>query len=756
MGIIVFVSSLIPLSATIEDKVASLKEASEKDVKDLRTVAHIINDEIEQLRSELEENYQEVRKLFDSDADSASYQTLLKKINLLKNKLFNVEDKWRENVSTELEKDLEQFGFWDADEISLSQLLIEYGSSDFLYVIPQDLLSMKMSFHSLFPIPKESWGPLLEVILQHNGVGLKEVNACTRQVYTLKQDLLAVSTITTEKDHLDLLDDNARIIHIFSPQVENARNAFYFMERFKDPKLTYIYQVASKIAIVGFVKDVKRLISLCSNVWGEDEEKTLHVINSSKISSDQIIKIFRSYFNGINESGRSVISKGTCDLTVLPLPNETGVIVIGEDRLVQRAKEIIRDTEAQVEGLRETTIFWYECTHSDPIELAEILEKVYSSLITSDLGGDSALPLEQIEENYLNPNLMLEGRAKSSKSDEKMKGDSKKTKEPAHFFPYSSTNQLLMVVPRDSIAKIKEVIRRLDIPKKMVEIEVLLCERRITNNDKTGINLLKLGSNASGKKETDFSYGPGVHPSGIFEFMVKRAKSASFPAFDLSYHFLLSQEDVFVTASPSVTTINQVPAIISITDEISISTGASPVDSNGGVIFKDSYQRSQFGITISLTPTVHESINQIGDKEVFITLENDITFDTIKKDDNNKPDVYKRHVKNHVRIPNGETVVIGGLKSKTEDYKNEKIPLLGELPGLGKLFGTTVLKDKNVEMFIFIRPKVIEDLSLDFARKKDAILNKRPGDCEEIFDKIKEATAIREQIRFAKSLSLIL
>src|SRR5690606_17153980 len=95
---------------------------------------------------------------------------------------------------------------------------------------------------------------------------------------------------------LAAIDDKERIAFVYSPAVENVKNAFYFLERFRDPKSTFIYQVGSKIAIVGFKEDVKKLITLCDNVWEESEEKITKVVATSKFSADELTKILKSYF----------------------------------------------------------------------------------------------------------------------------------------------------------------------------------------------------------------------------------------------------------------------------------------------------------------------------------------------------------------------------------------------------------------------------------------------------------------------------
>ncbi|MCH9812171.1 hypothetical protein K0U07_05375 [bacterium] len=307
-----------------------------------------------------------------------------------------------------------------------------------------------------------------------------------------------------------------------------------------------------------------------------------------------------------------------------------------------------------------------------------------------------------------------------------------------------------MVVRKDTLGKIKDVIKKLDTPKKMVEIEVLLCERRVDNSSKSGINLLKLAGSASGKHFTGTSFNGEKSSSGILEFLFssKENTNASIPAIDLGYNFLLSQENILVTASPSTTTLNQVPTTLAITDQISIHSGA-----NGKNV--SSYQREDFGITITLTPTVHEKDVEDPSSISYITLENDIRFDTITAQENERPSVHKRHISNTVRVPDGETIIIGGLRSTSTEESNQKIPFLGEIPGFAKIFGSSSTTQKNSEMFIFIKPKIIDDPATDLVKMREERLKRRPGDTDELLTKINESRKYSEEIRFQKSVNLL-
>lgn len=769
-------------AGTIEEKLAFLEGSSPKKENSLGIKE--VNASLQTVRKELKERYLFVNELIENGAPEEEFEELLQDINLLRTEIYEIEGKFRENQVGELLQESDPYGIWDQEEITVSQFIVEYGSQDYLYVIPSEVASIKFQLHSSLMIPRESFPSLIEGILKYNGVGIKEVNAYTRQLYVLKQDLVAVNAVVSLRKELDLLDPKTRVAYLFAPAAENLKSAFYFLERIRDPKAIFVYQVGPKIALIGLQEDVKKLVVMCENVWESKYPKITKVIATAKMHPDEIVKVLKNYFNGLSDPSKSMISmKGGHDLSVLPLAKDGGVVLIGSQDIVDRAEAIIRETESQMDDPSELTVYWYTCSHSNPVDLAEILQQVYGSLMYSKLEGssskasdaagdgfDSGFPAEMMPppadpsgNSFVPQNDMYRGgwepvaSGKRRQPQDQANGESEKVKK-SNFIPYPATGAILMVVRKDTLPKIKEVIKKLDIPKRMVELEVLLCERILNNSTRSGLNLLKIGTNASQTKTGGIGYDRSeeIGIKGIFEFFFSRKPSKAFPAFDVTYNFLLSQEDVRVSACPSVIAINQTPATIAITDQISINNGASPVDTQSNkVFFQNSYERADFGITMTLIPTIHEPDIDDPDHQIYITLDNDISFENIKRDSQkDRPDVHKRVVKNQIRIADGQTIILGGLRSKVAEDKNEKIPFLGEIPGIGKLFGTTILNDKSNEMFIFIKPRVIQDPKQDLLRMREERLKQRPGDIEFLLDKIKESRERKGTRRFQESFNL--
>ena len=794
---------MVPLfGLTIAEKRETLSADSSSETSDITERLEQTNQELSFLHQRLEERFVEVKSLKEEGATDAEFESLLHEVKEIKAQITEAEKSWRNAATSESKQDEEGYGLWDQEETTLSQLVMEYGSGDFLYLIPPEIMNMKIDLHSNVPIPRESWSELLEILLNHNGVGMKQINPYTRQLFILRQNLMAVQAVVSSRRNLEMVADHSRIVYIFSPPPEQLKSVAHFFERFRDPKRTFIYQVSQKIAIVSTKEDIDKLLSLYDAVWEKENDKTTRVISFSKISPVEVEKILKAFFGEGAGKGRVSLTKGANEgLTVVNLSHENSVVLVGARETVDRAEKVVRETEDQVDDPTEKTVFWYKCRHSDPVDLAEVLEKVYSSLVYTSVEtggkGEIAPPHVQTPTPYNElppPPVDYDGTCNTSQYPAAYEptytyGQQLPTYGPPpcppaiqppavkfgtlasqerrsmtnNFVPYDKTGAILMVVRRDTLPKLKELLRKLDVPKKMVQIEVLLFEKRVQRDERSGLNFLKLGTAATNKNEAALSYESGADSlratprSGLIDFLWSHKKTKYSPAFDLAYSFLMKQTDIRLNASPTVTTINQVPAKISVVEEISINNGAAPLNTaDGQVTFEKSFSRDQFGINVVVTPTVHEPDADDPASDWYITMETNINFDTPERDPiDDRPKVGRRKIENTVRVTDGQTLILGGLRRKLSEDRTEKIPFLGEIPGIAKLFGTERLQDEDIEMFFFITPKVIVDPKTEADKLRDEVLMKRPGDIPEFYKKILEAKRCKKEKIFARSWHLI-
>ncbi|HEV7737383.1 MAG TPA: hypothetical protein VGO47_08460, partial [Chlamydiales bacterium] len=328
-----------------------------------------------------------------------------------------------------------------------------------------------------------------------------------------------------------------------------------------------------------------------------------------------------------------------------------------------------------------------------------------------------------------------------------------------NFIVDNKSTSILMVVRREELAKIKTILKKLDVPKRMVQLDVLLVEKKLQDRKEVGINLLQFGSNASGVKQSALTFDTQhkAEFKGILSYLFSKNKTDT-PAMDLKYNFLLAQEDVRINANPQVLAINQTPATVSIVEEISINNGAIQLNTQAGVTVEQSYTRAQFGITIVLTPTIYlksPDDDDETDHPGFVSLTTNLEFDTTRMTANDRPPVTRRHIENQVCVADGETVILGGLRRRIEEETREKIPFLGDLPGIGKLFGSTKMHDTNTEMFIFITPRIVRDPVDDLRTIRQSEYKKRAGDVPEFLQQIDIAKENERKTIFDNSLKML-
>jgi len=740
--------------------------------------AQVFNESLSKLKDELRHKFDQVGMLAENEAREGEYQRLMADVRGAREKIRNLEEKWRKTSVEETTHNDEPYAMWDVGETTLSQLIMEYGASDFLYVIPQELSGMKISLYSGIPLPHESWSEMIEMILAQNGVGAKRLNPFVKQLYILKLDPSAIEAVVAKESDLQLFANHSRLFFVFSPPPEQLKSIQSFFERFSDPKQTLIQAIGSKVAIVAARETVEKLLGLYHAVWEQNQGKMARVAILTKIIPQEAEKILKTIFADTGAKNRPTYYPTNADeLSTLVLPQ--GLVLIGENDTVERAQKILADLESQMEDPSEKIIFWYTCKHSNPEDIAEVLEQVYDSLMCS--GFEKKPDAPQAPTIMLTPPPPPPPSPPDSPFPYIAPGPAFNPVMPAtapfiqpglidrdqktafgNFIVDSKTTSILMVVRREELPKIKTLLRKLDVPKRMVQLDVLLVEKKLNDNREIGFDLLQFGTNASHKKETAISYNAGDFKStphtsfknGLLKFIFSR-DSGKFPAADIKFNFLMTQEDIRIKANPSVLAINQTPAMISIVEEISINNGAFPINTPTGVVVEKSFTRAQYGTTINLTPTIHLPDDEDGGPG-FIFLETDIEFDTTKIiSEEDRPPVTRRHITNEVRVADGETIILGGLRQEIEENSREKIPFLGDLPGIGKLFGTSRSRDVSTEMFIFITPRIIHDPVDDLRCIREEEYRKRPGDIPEFLACIDEAKDLEQRRLFGQSLKLL-
>ncbi|MEM8629162.1 MAG: secretin N-terminal domain-containing protein [Chlamydiota bacterium] len=697
-----------------------------------------IDQEMFALKKALQEKYQAAWQVPEDELP-----LLLEEIRTCKLALEELEENWRMHFADTGIFTEEGCGVWDPGEMTLSQLIAEYGSVDYLYIIPPELINVKLQIFSGIPLPRSAWDDMIKLLLHSNGIGVKQISPYAKKLFFLKQDLSRVEALCKTEEGLELFNAGTRIAYVFAPHAEQIKALQNFFTRFSDPKETSVQIVGNKIVIVSSKENIEKLLSLYHAIWEKTTEKVVRVISMQKMDVAEAEKVLKAFFPDPGYKGKIPIHSHLSDeLIFIAIPQ--GLVLIGNQHAIARAESLLADLESQLEDPYEMTVYWYSCKHSNPEDVGEILNQVYDSLLQTDSQKSESTPL-----------------AKNGSSREPQASFAKQQTLPmeGNFIIDPKTGAILMVIRKDQIPKIKALLQKIDVPKKMVQIDVLLVEKCVQDRGRSGINLLKVGSNVTRNAAYSTFLGSKDGGGGLLDFVFARThnpggkESGRSFGLDMTYNFLMTQKDLKINANPSVLAINQTPALISIVEEISINNGAvlDPASANPKV--ENSFTRAQYGTILKMTPTIHYSEEE--GETGFITMATDISFDTTTSSSDNRPPVTKRGIKNYVTVADGETIILGGLRQMTSENTEEKIPFWGDIPGLGKFFSMSTTNHYNKEMFIFITPTIVKHPAEDLRKIRMEELKKRAGDLPEFLAKIQEARQKEKQKLFESSIDFL-
>lgn len=167
-----------------------------------------------------------------------------------------------------------------------------------------------------------------------------------------------------------------------------------------------------------------------------------------------------------------------------------------------------------------------------------------------------------------------------------------------------------------------------------------------------------------------------------------------------------------ILSRPSILARNNQPATISLGQQVPLITNTR-FDNFGNQINTVSY--TDVGIILSVTPyitpddlvemLVSPQISQLTDRSQWVPISGGGT--NTAGGVVAAPVINSRSADTVVVVPNGETVVIGGLMQNTKLDSTEKVPLLGDIPLLGMLFRHKVKNDAKTELMIFLTPHIV-------------------------------------------------
>ncbi len=288
------------------------------------------------------------------------------------------------------------------------------------------------------------------------------------------------------------------------------------------------------------------------------------------------------------------------------------------------------------------------------------------------------------------------------------------------------TNAMVVSDIPENMSTIESIVRELDNPTGQVLIEAQIVEVA----DEANLDLGVEWGYSDYDSESGASYGGGfnyVHQwhhelvqndeTGAWETVSTLVEHKAMEGLlDLSFgkwhSFIDGFQDISariramerdglakVLASPQILTIDNQEAIIAITSHIAMAKKTT-VSPDGYLTIEPLY--GDVGVTLKVTPHVNN------DDFVTMTIEPEVSSAARSAYfPDEAVDTRKRTAKTTVMARDGETIVIGGLLRKDVNETHFKVPLLGDIPLLGRLFRKSVESEVDSEVMVFLTPRIL-------------------------------------------------
>jgi general secretion pathway protein D len=272
-----------------------------------------------------------------------------------------------------------------------------------------------------------------------------------------------------------------------------------------------------------------------------------------------------------------------------------------------------------------------------------------------------------------------------------------------------SANALVINAPPAMLTTMKQVIDKLDIRRAQVLVEALLVEVSgdiandvgvtwITNPDNEFVGAVNtlgdLPLANSGGENSPLAFTPGQ--GFTFGYFDNGDLQAAIRA-------LNQTQNANILSTPTIVAIDNEEASLLVGQNVPFKTGQSTSSASSTSDPFTTIERQDIGISLVVTPRINQ-----GDS---ITLEIQQKTETIAPSLEVASDIItnKREIITKALIKDDQVLVLGGLISEEESEIQEKVPFLGDLPLIGKLFSSTGKTNSKKNLMVFIHPTILKD-----------------------------------------------
>ncbi|MHC4726383.1 MAG: secretin N-terminal domain-containing protein, partial [Planctomycetota bacterium] len=400
--------------------------------------------------------------------------------------------------------------------------------------------------------------------------------------------------------------------------------------------------------------------------------------------------------------------------------------------------------EPQVVVVEQTNSLLVNATAEQHTQVSKIIAYIDSEMEEEEIPY-KIYPLENQSPDHLFS--ILEPLVQETVLDKEGKIESviRKQEEQITIVPDPNTFSLVVYASKKNQVWIGDLITKLDQRRPQVLIDVTLVQISKTDAFNYDLNIIQSFPDLVATSGLTSAIMPGVAEgsslvsklleSGRDRFVDFQSNSGKGTGFYGDKHInalitAMEEKDYGrVLAKPKILVNDNEPGVISATDTtyVTKTTGAVVEGSTGVVQTGVDYQGYDAGITLDIVP--HISRGELLRLDITLTRSD---FGTITGE--RPPDTNSNEINTTVTVPDGSTIILGGLLKLNQSKGGTKVPILGDIPLIGGLFRSTSNSDLQRHMYVFVKAEIIRPDEQEFVR----------GDLQRISDRNRESFEERE------------
>lgn len=279
------------------------------------------------------------------------------------------------------------------------------------------------------------------------------------------------------------------------------------------------------------------------------------------------------------------------------------------------------------------------------------------------------------------------------------------------------TNSIIAYQTQDKLDELRRIVAQLDIPVRQVMIEARIVEANVDYDKSLGVNWrgARVGDNnfVIGGEGGTRTGGGGTSPNaalGTFVDMGATGATSSIGIGFVTDNTILDLELSAMEKTGNGEIVSQPKVVTSDKETAKILKGAEIPYQEASSSGASTTSFKEAALSLEVTPQITPDNRII--MEVKVTKDAPDFSNAL----NGVPPINKNEVNAKVLVSDGETIVIGGVFSNTQTKATDKVPFLGDLPFLGRMFKRDVVQDKKSELLVFLTPRIMNNQAIAVSR----------------------------------------